>query len=247
MKSQNTKTSDRLQREVRQDLRNVRRDLESMAARISPGQFLDDAIFYRHGGTIRGSIDHLKNNPIGTTLLTLGTLLLMEDEDNETYENKLRNRAVEGVGRIKVHRSHGDLAARTARNDGDNTESSKEAVSSSDLSNWRSSDETPKAQKIKDGFSHAREKMSESIETSRETLRNLDPITYMALGAGLGVLTGAALPVSDREQSFVTEKMSARLSTLETDLRNAMDECTSVLTKLVAQDVKDFAEKMIER
>src|SRR5690606_34723851 len=91
-KSQNTKSSDQLKKEVDKEIKNVRRDMDAIEGRLSPGQIIDDAIFYPHGKNLRSTIDHLKRNPIGTTFLSLGTLLLMEDESHQTYEAASRTK-----------------------------------------------------------------------------------------------------------------------------------------------------------
>lgn len=90
MKSQNTKSSDQLKKEVDKEIRNVKRDLDEIEGRLSPGQIIDDAIFYPHGRNLRSTLDHLKRNPVGTTFLSLGTILLMEDESHKTYESSAK-------------------------------------------------------------------------------------------------------------------------------------------------------------
>ncbi|MFL5808184.1 MAG: hypothetical protein ACJ749_01605, partial [Flavisolibacter sp.] len=78
MKSQNTKSSDELEKEVRHEIRNVRKDIDELSGRFSPGQLIDDVIFYPHGKSPAATFDHLKRNPVGTAFLSLGTILLME-------------------------------------------------------------------------------------------------------------------------------------------------------------------------
>ena len=45
MKSQSTKSSGELQQEVRNEVRNVNRDIDNIQGRLSPGRIIDDAIF----------------------------------------------------------------------------------------------------------------------------------------------------------------------------------------------------------
>lgn len=90
MKSPSTKSSDELNKEVRSQLGKVRRDVEEIESRLTPGQLIDDAIFYPHGENLAGTFEHLKRNPIGTAFLSLGTILLMEDSHHQTYEHVLR-------------------------------------------------------------------------------------------------------------------------------------------------------------
>jgi hypothetical protein len=44
MKSQNTKSTDELKSEVRQELHNVETDIKNLQGRMTPGQIIDDAI-----------------------------------------------------------------------------------------------------------------------------------------------------------------------------------------------------------
>lgn len=71
----------------------------------------------------------------------------------------------------------------------------------------------------------------------------MDNTTFMALGAGLGVLTGASLPISDAEERMVNDKLQGRLSDFNFELREAMNECSNILKDLVINDVKEFPVK----
>ena len=108
MKSQDTnKTSEQLQREVHGQIDKIGRNIDNVRSRLSPGAILDDAIFYPHGQSLTDTYTHLKNNPMGTMFLSLGTLLLMEDQKHVTYERRLRGQVGAAVEKGKVQFEHG--------------------------------------------------------------------------------------------------------------------------------------------
>ncbi len=266
MKSPNTKGTDELKREVHQDIRRVEQDIDALQGRLTPGQFLDDAIFYRRGRNLGATFDHLKRNPIGTTFLSLGTLMLMEDDHQRSLEQIMRSEAatIKGTVRETVrsqlpHKelNQGDTPNRVdlARN---KINQLKEAVQSKvqDLREKIPSKEQLKgaaqdkisglkftsdeSESVRSKYEEGREKVSSLYSSGREAIQNLDPMTTMALGAGLGVLTGMALPLSDGEATFVSSKFTDGFSTLNDDLEAAVNECSNILKNLVLQDVKDF-------
>lgn len=315
MKSQDTKSSDQLKREVDQQVRKVRNDLDALQGRLSPGQLIDDAIFYPHGRNITSTIDHLKRNPVGTAFLSLGTILLMEDENHMTMEAGARNKlttvkdSFSSVKEsIKQQLPHKDLSQGTAPSTGDiakgkianmkeNLQSKvhdlkekipskeelkskmthkkedlsakvsdvKEGISTKfdDIQNRFGSEDTTgesnfsftseettegfsdKTRKMKDKaselFASGKDRASDLYSSGRERVQNMDPLSYMALGAGLGALTGVALPLSEKETSLVNERLDDKISGLNKDLQEAINECSNILKDLVIQDVKDFS------
>lgn len=327
MKSQNTKSSDQLKKEVDKEIRNVKRDLDELEGRLTPGQIIDDAIFYPHGRNLRSTLDHLKRNPVGTTFLSLGTILLMEDESHQTFESSARSKistarstldekVTKAKGAIKDRMPHKEPSLESGPSKTevlkgkvqDKVEGAKESIQSSveglqsraegfkssvqdtvssaregiteakdnlqnkfqDNSSQFGSDagtydetitgsgyvsESSRIDKFKGKASELKGKASEKAtelkekasgfySSGRDRVSNLDPMTYMALGAGLGVLTGASLPVSDKEQSFVDEKLSDKFSGLSQELQDAINESSNILKDLVIGDVKDMSFKV---
>lgn len=335
MKSQNTKSSDELHQEVRAELRNVRNDIDQLQGRLSPGQLIDDVIFYPHGQNPSATIDHLKRNPVGTAFLSLGTLMLMEDDSHQSMEANARAKLVEArtklsdmKERVKNQLPHKELEPGSAPNMADIAKGrvnnmkdsfqakvaeikqgldekipSREEIKSrfhskssglkEDVSNRIDSlrEKLPDTEEIKTQFSNvtdrfpdsedikakvgeftdrfqssdedtvstestdfsgtasstyqkATSKLSSTFEVGKEKIRDLDPMTYMALGAGLGAITGAALPISEAEQRMVDEKLQTRLTSFNQELHEAVSECTSILKDLVINDVKNFSSKM---
>lgn len=329
MKSPNTKSSDQLKREVDQQVRKVRNDIDSFQGRLSPGQLIDDAIFYPHGRSLSSTVDHLKRNPVGTAFLSLGTILLMEDENHMTMESGAKNKlntvkdsfssVKETIRQQLPHKeltpgtvpSRGDIAKGKVNHLKENLQSkvsdlkdkipSKEELkskfshnkedlssratdlkeevsakvselkddvtnrfSSSDQENESnfsfSTDDTSETgeqkRKLKEkaseflstgrerastAFSSGKERATDLYSSGKDRVQNMDPLSYMALGAGLGALTGVALPLSEKESSFVGDRLDDKLSGLNQDLQDAINECSNILKDLVIEDVKDFS------
>lgn len=237
MKSQNTKSSDELNKEVRHEIRNVRRDIDELQSRLSPGQLIDDVIFYPHGKSPAATFDHLKRNPVGTAFLSLGTILLMEDESHQSLEAISKSKVASVRNKMNMHPTTKELAIDKMNEFRDKMDELKSEVEykmaaaqdkiSSAKGNLENSlPETPDVASLKS-------KVSDKIH-------NLDSTTFMALGAGLGILTGASLPVSETERSLVDNKLQDKLSGFSADLQSAMNECSNILKDLVVSDVKDF-------
>src|SRR5690606_13803406 len=101
MKSQNTKSSSELKHEVREELRKVEKGIDDIQGRMTPGQILDDIIFYPNEGSPRKTLEYLKENPIGTSLLSMGAVLLMEDKDKRSLEGRVKTKVEEGTKSLK--------------------------------------------------------------------------------------------------------------------------------------------------
>jgi hypothetical protein len=284
MKSQNTKSSNELQKEVHKEIRNVKRDLDDIQGRLSPGQIIDDAIFYPHGRSLASTLDHLKRNPVGTSFLSLGTILLMEDETHTTYETSARtklssakadlnNRVQAAKENVKSKIPHKDPNAPglgeklkskvydVKEDIGSKTGEIKESVQSKatdikenvqDKSSSMRADaeaafgkmEVPGETSGVSNKERIKDKISDVAESGKSKVKNLDPMAYMALGAGLGALTGASLPVGEREGEFVDSKFSDKFSDLSHEIQQAVNESSNILKDLVIQDVKDFNLKV---
>lgn len=283
MKSQNTKSSDQLKREVDKEIRNVKRDLDELEGRLSPGQIIDDAIFYSHGRNLRSTLDHLKRNPVGTTFLSLGTILLMEDETHQTYETSAKAKISSArstlnekvnVAKHSLESKAGEIKSSFAGAKDKNQDrfQHQESTTSQFGADAGAYDETltgrgyeaqeSRLDKFKDKASNLKEKASDLrgrasqkasnlknrasnfYSSGRDKVSHLDPMAYMALGAGLGALTGASLPVSDKEQNFVDEKLSDKFSNLSQELQDAINESSNILKDLVIDDVKNMDLKL---
>lgn len=238
MKSPNTKSSSELQREVRSEINNLKRDVESLQGRLTPGQILDDAIFYPRGKSLSATFDHLKRNPVGTAFLSLGTILLMEDENHSTYETLAKNKVTTMKDSINTVKNtvknqlpHKNLEPGMAPNKADRAKGKIRDMKAN---------VTAKAAKLRGTLNDAVDKVD--IEATKlkvkDKLSTLDPMAYLALGASLGALTGAALPISEKEQALVQSKFQDKISSFSKDLEGAINECSNILKDLVINDAK---------
>ncbi|MCM2349018.1 MAG: hypothetical protein NDI69_03290 [Bacteriovoracaceae bacterium] len=282
MKSPNTerKTSDDLKHEVHHELRKVRRDIDEMQSRLSPGQIIDDAIFYPHGRSVVSTFDHLKNNPVGTALLSLGTLLLMEDENHVTYERNARIKANSLKEGIKNQMPHKELQPGQVPNAMDRAkakvtglkhdlQTKKEELKQtierkkSDVKERFSETQEhlslgadfegaalqgpSRKEKVRESYEKTREKLSTGFQSGKEKIQNLDPLAYMALGAGLGALTGASLPISDAERNLVDTRFTGKLSDFSRELQDAVNQSSNILKDLFIDDAKGFSADIFNR
>lgn len=265
MKSQNTKSSDELEKEVRHEIHNIRKNLDEISGRMSPGQLIDDVIFYPHGRSPGATFEHLKRNPIGTTFLSLGTILLMEDENHQTLEARSRDQLQKAREKMQMGPSRKELAldkineikdkydemkaeaeykVAEARDKIDSAKESMNHVVDSVRSEasglGEKIPELPDSLKTASLKNRVNEKVSGLVNQSRQKFHDLDSVTFMALGAGLGVITGASLPLSEAEKNLVDNKFQDKLSGFSGDLQSAINECSNILKDLVISDVKDF-------
>jgi ElaB/YqjD/DUF883 family membrane-anchored ribosome-binding protein len=367
------KSPKQLRDQVMQDIRRVREDLDEIKHRLTPGQIIDDAIFYRRvNNSPADTYTLLRQNPIGTSLLTLGTIMLMEDDrTHRTYESMAWDTAhdvkvrVDGVidntkskvekvqakvGKVSdsinsylPHKDEGpgfapnkydiakakvsgakDAISSVGHSLREGLDSTKQGISSvshsikegidSTKESLSSSVESAKegldsaSRKIKGKIDHASEELQESAdkfasspgvtgpgfegyqdtkeelasaseslksvareniesaksatregldslkESSREgfdslkskskevyeTASHLDPLTYMVLGAGLGTLTGASLPVFEAEREKVDEVLEEKMETFKKELESAINESINTLKNEFIGGVTDL-------
>ncbi|MFA5582778.1 MAG: hypothetical protein WDA09_01075 [Bacteriovoracaceae bacterium] len=90
MNLNDTKSSETLRKEISQDIERLDNKVEHLKNRLTPGQIIDDAIFSPYRGNLKEGFSYLRSNPVGSSFLALGTLLLM-DNDGESYEQYLRS------------------------------------------------------------------------------------------------------------------------------------------------------------
>jgi ElaB/YqjD/DUF883 family membrane-anchored ribosome-binding protein len=294
----NQHSSEELKQEVLQDIHNVKRDLDEIRGRISPGQYIDSAIFKRKGMSFSDTFDRLKSNPVGTSLITLGVLCLMEDENHQSYESKIKARA-HAISDKAVNAAHSAQdAVHTAQDKIHNAKDRIQNVQHRVQEKFQSSEQksnsvgfediglgegmdvegvsaklqdtkenvSSKIQQTKENvsskfqqtkenvssklsetkenvsskFNETKDRVSEQLHSASDKVRtqthdaieyskNLDPLTYIALGAGLGTITGASLPVSEKEKSLVDSKFEQNLSNFTTDLQDAINESANIL------------------
>ncbi|HXH29836.1 MAG TPA: hypothetical protein VNJ01_03385 [Bacteriovoracaceae bacterium] len=294
--TRSTKSTTELKNQVLADIKKVKEDFEEIKTRMTPGQLIDDAIYYRRGGgDPAATFDHLKRNPVGTSFLTIGTLLLMEDEYHRSYESMARDKVgvvADKVGAVRdsVGSAYTSTKA-TVGNVADKIGSVKDTIKSkipgrnttgipesyaadsygrldSDRDSMSGTAESMRTSamdgidsakaNIREGVDAARSTVREGMDSARSTVRdglntvrsslesatesvketsrevyssarNLDPMTYLVLGAGLGTISGAALPVSQAESRLVDDKLSDKMTLFRNDLEAALNESANIL------------------
>jgi hypothetical protein len=85
-------SSEELEAKVRATLDKTEQDVERIEETLTPGTFIDNAIFANRPRHPRETWSALSDNPIGTTLLALGTFMLSERE-GVSGETILRDKA----------------------------------------------------------------------------------------------------------------------------------------------------------
>jgi flagellar biosynthesis GTPase FlhF len=249
MKSPNTKSSDQLKNEVHQDLKKVERSFDELQRRLTPGQILDDVVFYPHNRSISGSIQHLKENPVGTTFLSLGMILLMEDKSHHTLESTTKHKitSAQNAAREKIKNMKEKLQSKFPE---ERRETLKEKVSEK-IQDLKMAIET-KASEMREESSEAKQKVNiqeqarKVFHAGREKIHEMDSLSFLALGMGLGALTGSSIPLIGQEEEFIHHKFGERLSQLSDDLEQAINESSNILKELVINDLKDYELKIFK-
>lgn len=257
-----TKSTQELKDQVMNDLKRVKDDFEEIKQRMTPGQLIDDAIYYRRGGgNPAATFDFLKQNPVGTSFLTLGTLLLMEGSDHVSMEQKgrtiIKDTGVKYGDRIKEYKTKAhDLKQKVGDKIDDLRSGAEdlkikygEAVDTVENTLNQAKDSISSAET--EGVSAARSKFSamkgaiaDRSSEALETVKNLDPMTYMVLGAGLGTITGAALPVSDVEDRMMSGEVQDKFNKFRSELEVALNESANILKNELIGGVTDFNIKL---
>ena len=89
--------------------------------------------------------------------------------------------------------------------------------------------------------------VKETAIQQADTVKNLDPMVWIAVGAGLGALTGAALPVSEKEQTLVDQKMSGKLNEFSSEFQDAINQSVRVLKDEFLGRFTDFDVSLFGR
>lgn len=272
MNSRDSKSSRELKQEVIDELNKVNSDLDRIQGRLTPGQFIDDTVFRPVGNNPRAIFDHLAANPVGTAFLGLGTLLLMENESHVSNESFLKSKAGSAVENARYQAT---LLKGTAENVEEKIGQTVSGYTDrlQDVSNKVQNSiirVKDKVQNLKGKLPHETGEASlgsggemgassldelkenftdvKSFATREmETVRNLEPLTLVAIGAGLGALTGIAVPVSGKEQKIV-DGFSGPIGTFRTEFQDALNQSVKVLRdeligRFSAVDVNIFGKK----
>ncbi len=220
MNIKDNKSSEELKGEVLHELKTVKSDLDRLQNRLTPGQLIDDALLTSVGKNPRAIFEHLAANPVGTTFLSLGTFLLMENDSHLTHESQLRDSSRNQVSLLRDKFSKKDVPQRTGEialgQGGELGESS---------------------------IDH----LKENLEVKVGSIKNIDPLTLAAIGAGLGALTGIALPISQKEQTLVDQKLGGTLKTFQSEFQEALNQSVNVLKEEFVSKFNDLDVNIFEK
>lgn len=248
-----TKTSAELKDQVIRDIQKVKDDLSEIQKRMTPGQIIDDALFYRGVKSPSETFHMLKANPVGTTFLTLGTLLLLENDQHMSHEamawkrkDEITSKLNENVSmaKAKIAEVRGQVDSFIHKNRG--TEYTQGEI----RENIDTGLETMK-DKVTQTFENVQNVSSEKMQTASSKIseagqslyqssKDLDPLTYIALGIGLGAITGAAIPVSHMEEDFVHSNLDFKFGNFNQELQKAVNESVNIFKKEFIGGITDF-------
>jgi F0F1-type ATP synthase membrane subunit b/b' len=297
----NKKSAREIRHEVMGDIKKLNHDIDRIKDHLTPGQIIDDAIYYRHAKTPRATFDYLKENPVGTSFLALGTLLLMEDETNRSFETITKNKASGAFGsakesayeirdglktriddvklkvddvksniKSKISKEKEEIVEASASEYEQAKEKSLQGIESAkskakslkgqvqdlkkeaqdkipDIKDQASKSFDSAKEKIASASESVKKKVSEGLDTAKSKANSIEPLTYAVLGAGLGTLTGASLPLSEKEEKFAEGKMDEKISDFTRDLQDALNESANILKSEFLNDISGIDLNIFRR
>lgn len=263
------KTPKELKSEVMSDLRKLNSDIDQLKDHLTPGQIIDDVLFYRDERSPRASFDYLKANPVGTSFLALGTLLLMEDERHRSLESIAREKtagamdsARSSVGnlRTRVDDMKSTIKSKMPGKKGEVAEAGTGApgVEISGRAEELKDKVSGKAEELKgkasEGIDAAKARLGSAVESVKgsvqegyQSIKTMEPLTYVALGAGLGALTGASLPLLEKEKSIADGRFEEKFTQFNKDLQDALNESANILKNEFLNDFAGFDVRVFGR
>lgn len=208
-----------IKNQVIQDIKKVRDDINQIKKTLTPGQILDQLIFEQQSPV--ESLEYMVKNPIGTSFLTIGSLLLMKNEMNESYESKLMTKGKE----LKQQASDSILQTRT-----------KIAQVKADFKSGIES-KTENAQHFKEKVSDTFQSVKAKTHLAREAISDLDPMVLISLGAGLGVLTGYSVPTTSLESRYTYVLSDSGIDNFIDDLQVALNQSINLIKNEFFEDL----------
>jgi hypothetical protein len=226
MNSDTTKnvSSEKLKNDVLNQVDKVEKDIDQIKRRLTPGQIIDDAIFESKGRSLEQTFEHLKENPIGTSFLTMGTIMLMEGDDSRSYET---------VAKTKISTSRSNIQQKV-------TEKADSVKDSLQGAKAQLSNKLDAASRKVNSLKNKVDDPEAAVSKMGSKVQKMDSTTLMAIGAGLGALTSASLPVPEKEAEMVSNMAGENLESFRQELKEALNESTRILKDRVLGDIKDF-------
>lgn len=233
MNSKDTNSSGEIRKEVLRDLKKIDHDLDKIQSRLTPGQIIDEMIFSHKRSTLGETLGYLKDNPIGSSFLAVGTILLMESEDH---------RSVEVASKEKLNEAYG-LTRSKARGVMEEAKHKATLVKDNlqqrvDQLRHKTENKVDKITEMKDSASQSIPEMKQEFSELQASIRQSGPWTYLALGVGLGMVSGASAPLTEKELSLDTVEVNERLSAFFSELREAFKHSASILKDEFVDELK---------
>src|SRR5690554_2716025 len=231
MNLNDTKSSETLRKEISRDLDRLDSKVDQLKERLSPGQIIDNAVFSPYRGNPRETFNYMKNNPVGTSFLALGTLLLM-DNGGESYEQYLRTQ-----GRT-TYREYRDRMSRTKEELGHKVEDISQGVRNRTKQLVEQSERG--IEKVR---SRGRD-LKDQIKTSSEQFK--DRLSRKTEEAKDNVIDATE---SFRERSATTSTSStyeSGLESIESNLDSVESKARSNLNK-VKNSISEFGRNTVDR
>jgi len=214
----------KLKNQVVQDIKRVKEDLNQIKRLLTPGQFLDQLIFQNKAPF--ESLQYMKENPIGTTFLTIGSLLLIRDEFQHSYESKIINKA-------KGFKQHAEDSITNSK--------IKMAQVKAEIKSGIQG-QSANVERIKDKFADKVQNVKDKTLEAKEAFHDIDPTILITVGAGLGVLSGYSVPASSIETNLAENFAEFGLDDFLLDLQTALNESVNLVKNEFLSELgeKDF-------
>lgn len=198
-----TKSPDRLEREVEEARSQLGRTASELSDRLSPGELMDQALGLarEHGGEFGRNLgQQVKNNPMPMILTSVGLSWMMLSSGNANASHTYRaNGQSAGRNGTNVKDALGDAAARSR----------------------------DQAAAVGDRMQDAGEHMRESTQNAQDSLMQFyreQPLLAGSLGIAIGAALGALVPSTGFENDMLGETSDRSIEAAKTRAASAYDD-----------------------
>lgn len=231
------KSSTELKADVDAAIAKVDQDLDALRTEMTPGRIIDDAILRGRRNDLRTTVNHLRNNPIGTTFLGLGTLLLMEDEGHISGEDRLRHFAQHSAS---IAQEAAQKAREVSEDVGKKTKEKLEEAKSVVAEKVDSIKATTgeALEDVKNAAPEA-ERLGQQARDMASKLASPEyrPVAIAALGLGLGTVLGSSLP--PEPSSAQQEAVDINASEIANEVQRALKESSRRFLGILADELTE--------
>ncbi|MDO8862452.1 DUF3618 domain-containing protein [Haliea sp. E1-2-M8] len=198
-----TKSPERLEREVDQARARLGRTASELSDRLSPGELMDQALGMarEHGGEFGRNLGaQVKNNPIPMILTSVGISWMMMSSGNN--------------GTAQTHRTH-------------DTGTGSEGHGFKDALGNTAAKSRDAASAVGDRVHGATAHASESAQNARDSLVKFyrdQPLLAGSLGIAIGAALGALVPPTEMEDNMLGEARDRSVEAAKSEAVNKYDE-----------------------